>query len=180
MGWCGKARGLKFVTLRYFNVAGAAPDGSIGEDHSPETHLIPLVLKSALPGGRPLSVYGDDYPTPDGTCIRDYIHVCDLADAHIKALSHLLSGGESDVFNLGNGEGFSVLEIIEAARLVTGRELPARVATRRPGDPARLVACADKAKRVLGWEPRHTEVKEIIADAWRWHSAMPGGYGARG
>ncbi len=177
MKWCDLAYGIKYIALRYFNVAGADASGEIGEDHSPETHLIPIILQVPL-GRRPqLSVFGDDYDTPDGTCIRDYIHVSDLARAHVLALRRLLGGAESDVYNLGNGSGFSVFEMLEAARRVTGHPIPAVVASRRAGDPAGLVASWGKARAVLGWAPEYASVEQIIADAWRWHQAHPQGYG---
>lgn len=168
--WFGNAYGIRYCALRYFNVAGAYPDGSIGEDHRPETHLIPIVLEAALGKRQGITVYGTDYPTPDGTCIRDYVHVCDLVDGHLKALEYLQKGGESAAFNLGIGKGFSVREIIDAARKVTGRNFLVVEGTRRAGDPAILIASGEKAMRVLGWQPKHTGVETIIADAWRWHS----------
>jgi len=175
--WCDTAHGLKFCALRYFNVAGALSDGSIGEDHQPETHLIPLVLQVAQGKRDALSLFGTDYPTRDGTCVRDYIHVEDLIDAHILALDYLKQGGASTAFNLGNGQGFSNLEIIEAARRVTGAPIPVTAAERRPGDPGTLIASSQKAAAVLGWQPKHPDVEDIIASAWRWHSAHPNGYG---
>lgn len=176
MRWCETAYGLKYVALRYFNVAGARATGEIGEDHTPETHLVPLVLEVAN-GQRPvISIYGDDYATEDGTCIRDYIHVEDLIDAHLLALEYVKQGNTSDVFNLGSSRGFSVREIIEAARRVTGHEIPEQVVARRAGDPSTLIAGSDKAKTVLGWTPRRTEIDTIIQDAWRWHEQRPQGY----
>ncbi|WP_300803498.1 UDP-glucose 4-epimerase GalE [uncultured Desulfovibrio sp.] len=175
MRWAAAAHGLRYVSLRYFNVGGAAADGSIGEDHRPESHLIPLILQVPL-GRRPhITIFGDDYDTPDGTCIRDYVGVEDLIEAHTLALRHLEAGGQSDVFNLGSEQGFSVRQMIETARRVTGRPLPVVVGARRPGDPARLVASSRKAGDVLGWQPRQG-VDEIIASAWRWHSRHPAGY----
>ena len=174
--WCDQAHGLKFCALRYFNVAGARPDGSIGEDHRPETHLIPLILQVAQSKREKLSLFGTDYPTKDGTCIRDYIHVDDLIDAHILALDYLRSGNPSTAFNLGNGQGFSNREIIEAARRVTGHPIPVSEEDRRPGDPAVLIASSQKAMDVLGWNPRYTNVEDIIATAWNWHSTHPNGY----
>ena len=171
-----RAHGLRYTALRYFNASGADPSGEIGEAHDPETHLIPLVLQVPLGKRAHISIFGGDYPTEDGTCVRDYIHVTDLAAAHILALDYLLGGGESDVFNLGNGVGFSVKQIIDAAREVTGHPIPAEMAPRRPGDPARLVASSEKARRVLGWRPRHDDIREIIDTAWRWHQAHPSGY----
>ena len=174
--WCDQAHGLKYCALRYFNVAGARPDGSIGEDHRPETHLIPLILQVAQGKRDKLSLFGTDYPTKDGTCIRDYIHVDDLIDAHILALDYLRSGNPSTAFNLGNGQGFSNREIIEAARHVTGHPIPVLEEDRRPGDPAVLIASSQKAMDVLGWNPKYTNIKDIIATAWLWHSTHPNGY----
>lgn len=175
--WCDEAHGLKYCALRYFNVAGALADGSLGEDHRPESHLIPLVLEAAR-GKRPaLSLYGTDYPTPDGTCIRDYIHVEDLVEAHFLALDYLKAGNPSAAFNLGNGKGFSNREIIEAARRITGSAIPVTAEGRRPGDPAILVASSKKAMEVLGWKPKYTRLDDIIASAWRWHTGHPDGYG---
>jgi len=169
------AFGLRSVALRYFNAAGADPDGGIGEDHDPETHLIPNVLKSVLrQSEHPLKVFGDDYETPDGTCVRDYIHVADLGDAHLKALDYLQQGGKTDAFNLGNGKGFSVLDVINAAREVTGREINYSVVARRAGDPAVLVASAAKARTTLGWMPQYTDLGKIIETAWRWHQSQHG------
>ena len=174
--WASKAHGLSYVSLRYFNACGADATGQIGEAHNPESHLIPLVLQ--VPNGKreSVSIYGTDYDTPDGTCIRDYIHVTDLAEAHILAVEYLANGGESDIFNLGNGVGYSVREVIETARNVTGHPIPATEVPRRSGDPARLVASGEKAKRVLGWEPKIKRLDEIIASAWKWHKAHPEGY----
>ena len=176
MSWVSKAHGLKYVALRYFNACGAHPSGAIGEAHDPETHLIPLILQ--VPNGKreKISIFGDDYPTPDGTCIRDYIHVTDLAQAHILALDYLLAGGENNVFNLGNGVGFSVKEVIDVARSVTGHPIPAEVCPRRAGDPAQLVASSDKAKSVLGWKPQFANLNTIVATAWDWHKSHPNGY----
>jgi UDP-glucose 4-epimerase len=169
-----RAYGLRFVALRYFNAAGATP--RCGEDHTPETHLIPLVLSAAQGKRSHISVFGRDYPTPDGTCVRDYIHVSDLASAHLAALDYLGRGGESAAFNLGNGQGYSVLEVIEAARRVTGKEIEVRFEARRPGDPSHLVADAGRAAEVLGWQPRYASLEEIIATAWQWHESHPEGY----
>ncbi len=169
------AYGLRSVSLRYFNAAGAEPGAGIGEDHDPETHLIPNVLKSVLqPSAHPLKIFGNDYDTPDGTCIRDYIHVTDLCDAHMKALDYLLQGGKTDIFNLGNGKGFSVLDAIDAAQRVTGREIDYSVVARRPGDPVVLVASAGKANKTLGWTPTYTDLNKIIETAWRWHRTQHG------
>lgn len=175
--WCDKAYGIKYAALRYFNAAGANPEVSIGEDHFPETHLIPNVLSAAL-GKKSLELYGDDYPTPDGTCVRDYIHVRDLAEAHLLALEYLDRGGESGPFNLGSGDGYSVKEIVETARRVTGKPIPAAMKPRRPGDPPTLIASNKKAREVLGWTPKRG-LEEIIADAWTWHQGHPEGYGDR-
>lgn len=164
-----KAYGLKSVTFRYFNAAGADPNGLLGEDHNPETHLIPLTLLTALGKQASVSILGTDYPTPDGTCIRDYIHVTDLATAHVLGLGYLLRGGDTEVFNLGNGNGFSVKQVIETARQVTGREIPAIEQPRRPGDPPALVGSGEKAIRVLGWKPQYSDLKEILTHAWNWH-----------
>lgn len=168
------AYGLKFVSLRYFNACGAS--GACGEDHDPETHLIPLVLQTALGKRENISIFGDDYPTPDGTAVRDYIHVSDLSDAHLLALNHLRNGGDSEFINLGNGKGFSVKEVIEAARKVTDCEIKAEIAPRRAGDPSRLVANAEKAREILGWQPKFPEIETIIESAWAWHKAHPEGY----
>jgi len=160
---------LKSVSFRYFNAAGAEPNGLLGEDHSPETHLIPLVLLTALGKRESVSIFGTDYPTKDGTCIRDYIHVMDLAQAHVLGLEYLLQGGESQAFNLGNGNGFSVREVIETAKLVAGREIKTIECDRRPGDPPVLVGSSDKARNVLGWQPQYSDLKQIIAHALAWH-----------
>ena len=164
-----RAYGLRSVCLRYFNAAGAHPSGQIGEAHEPETHLIPNVLRSLIERGRVLKVFGDDYPTPDGTCIRDYVHVCDLARAHAAALAFIESQEGAHAFNLGNGCGFSVLEIIDAVRRVTRESVAYEVMPRREGDPAVLVASSDLATRILDWRPHFTDIDEIIATAWRWH-----------
>ncbi|MDP4083239.1 MAG: UDP-glucose 4-epimerase GalE [Bacillota bacterium] len=176
MKWCDKAYGIKYVALRYFNVAGARATGEIGEDHHPETHLIPVVLQVALGQREHISIFGEDYDTQDGTCIRDYIHVEDLIDAHILALHYLQNDGESNVFNLGSSRGFSVKEIVEAVREVTGHPIPAKVEGRRAGDPGSLVASSEKAKHVLGWNPKRTSIQEIIEHAWKWHLSNPKGY----
>ncbi|MEA4972094.1 MAG: UDP-glucose 4-epimerase GalE [Candidatus Metalachnospira sp.] len=174
--WTGNAHGLRFVSLRYFNACGADESGAIGEDHNPESHLIPIILQ--VPNGKRefVSIFGTDYPTPDGTCIRDYIHVTDLAQAHILAVKYLIAGGESDIFNLGNGVGFSVREVIETARKVTGHPIPEKETPRRAGDPAQLIASSDKAKKILGWKPEHDSIEEIIASAWNWHKNYPEGF----
>ena len=173
--WCDKAYGIHYVALRYFNAAGSNQDVGIGEDHSPESHLIPLVMKTALGQRSHIGIFGDDYPTPDGTCVRDYIHVRDLAEAHLLALEHLDTGGASGPFNKGNGTAFSVIEIIETARRITGKEIPAVVEPRRAGDPSVLIASNKKAAEVLGWTPKRG-LEEIISDAWAWHSSHPNGY----
>jgi len=168
--------GSTYVALRYFNAAGADESGEIGEDHSPETHLIPLVLETAL-GKRPhITVFGTDYDTIDGTCIRDYIHVTDLASAHVLAMNYLVGGGESRVFNLGSGNGFSVKDIIDTAKNVTGINIPVEYGERRKGDPSTLIASSDCIKDILGWNPKHSELSQIISDAWRWHRLHPSGY----
>ena len=176
MKWVSRANGVRYVSLRYFNAAGALPDGSIGEDHATETHLIPLILQ--VPTGRRdhITVFGDDYPTPDGTCLRDYIHVVDLADAHVLALEYLRKGGASDIFNLGNGQGFSVKEMIAAAEKATGRSIKVEIGARRAGDPAQLIASSEKARSVLGWKPQFTDVEQVIGTAWKWHESHPHGY----
>lgn len=179
MHWADKAYGIKFVALRYFNVAGAAPDGTIGEDHGPETHLVPIILQVAQGKRDELSIFGDDYNTPDGTNVRDYVHVMDLADAHILAIKYLEAGNESNAFNLGSSTGFSNKQMLEAAREVTGEPIPAKIAPRRPGDPDSLVAASDKARNVLGWDPKYDDVHDIIATAWKWHSTHPKGYDDR-
>ena len=163
------AYGLKYASLRYFNAAGADPDGDVGELHDPETHLIPLILDVAAGKREDIKIFGTDYDTPDGTCIRDYIHVTDLAEAHILALEYLQNGGKSDFFNLGNGNGFSVKEVIETARKVTGKNIKAAEADRRPGDPPILVGSSDKAKEKLNWNPKYDKLSKIIETAWNWH-----------
>ncbi|WP_125704989.1 UDP-glucose 4-epimerase GalE [Lacticaseibacillus daqingensis] len=177
MHWADVAYGIHFVALRYFNVAGAMPDGSIGEDHHPETHLIPIILQVAAGTRDGLQIFGDDYPTKDGTNVRDYVHVVDLADAHILALAYLQAGHPSDAFNLGSATGFSNLEILEAARKVTGKPIPATIGPRRAGDPSTLIAASDKARTVLNWQPHYDNVEAIIATAWQWHEARPEGFG---
>ncbi len=174
--WTDKAHGLKYVSLRYFNACGAHKSGEIGEAHNPETHLIPLVLQVPNKKREAINIYGDDYDTKDGTCVRDYIHVTDLAQAHILAVDYLVKGGESDIFNLGNGVGFTVKEIVEAAEEVTDSNIPAVITPRRAGDPAKLIASSEKAKKILGWKPEFEDVKEIIATAWKWHLSHPEGY----
>ena len=176
MKWADKAHGVKYISLRYFNVAGAHVSGEIGEDHNPETHLIPLILQVPLGKREFISIFGDDYETHDGTCIRDYIHVTDLADAHILAVHKLREGSESNIYNLGSGNGFTVKEMIETARKVTGHEIPAKVCERRAGDPAKLVASSEKARRELGWVPKHENVEDMISSAWNWHQKHPNGF----
>ena len=176
MAWTSQAHGLRYVALRYFNASGAHPSGEIGEAHDPETHLIPVILQVPNAQREKLFIFGDDYPTKDGTCIRDYIHVTDLAQAHILALDYLLKGGENDVFNLGNGVGFTNLEVVEMARKVTGHPIPTVIAPRRTGDPARLIASSEKAKTILGWIPRYADLETIVASAWNWHKKHPYGY----
>ncbi|PSO57356.1 MAG: UDP-glucose 4-epimerase GalE [Cyanobacteria bacterium QS_7_48_42] len=163
------AYGLKSVSFRYFNAAGADPTGLIGEDHHPETHLIPLILLAALGKRDSISIFGTDYPTRDGTCIRDYIHVTDLAQAHVLGLEYLLQGGETEIFNLGNGNGFSVREMIATAQAVTGREIPVALGDRRPGDPPSLVGSSEKARKSLGWHPQYSDLSQIVSHAWQWH-----------
>lgn len=176
MRWADETYGIKFVALRYFNVAGAKPDGSIGEDHHPETHLLPIVLQVAMGEREKLQIFGDDYNTPDGTNVRDYVHPFDLADAHILAVDYLRNGNESSAFNLGSSTGFSNLEIVKAAREVTGKEIPAEIAARRGGDPDTLIAASEKARKVLGWKPEFDDIHKIIETAWKWHTTHPQGY----
>jgi UDP-glucose 4-epimerase len=172
LAWLDRTIGLRYAALRYFNAAGCTPER--GEDHAPETHLIPLVLSVALGQREKVTIFGDDYPTPDGTCVRDYIHIVDLAQAHILALESLDRG--SAVYNLGNGEGFSVKQVIETARNITGHAIPAVVGPRRDGDPATLVASSEKIRRELGWKPRYSSLREIVESAWQWHRSHPKGY----
>lgn len=179
MKWTSAAHGLRYVALRYFNACGAHVSGGIGEDHFPETHLIPIVIQAASGRREYISVFGNDYDTPDGTCIRDYVHVTDLARAHVLALEYLSGGGASDVFNLGSGRGFSVAEIIEHTKRVTGRDFAVKYEDRRPGDPAVLIASGDKAERVLGWRPESSEIGRVLETAWEWHRNHPDGFGRR-
>lgn len=167
---------MRYVALRYFNAAGASPTRVIGEDHNPESHLIPLVLKTAQGVRKQVAIYGTDYPTEDGTCVRDYIHVCDLAKAHVLALQHLLKGGASRVYNLGSENGFSVRQIIDSAKRVTGVDFTVVEEARRAGDPAVLIASSEKIREELGWVPEHSNVEEVISTAWNWHKAHPYGY----
>lgn len=176
LDWSDQAYDIKYTTLRYFNAAGAHPSGEIGEDHHPETHLIPLILQVPLGKRENISIFGTDYPTKDGTCIRDYIHVSDLATAHILALERLMAGGKSEVFNLGNGVGFSVREVIEMAKKVTGKDIKVVEADRRAGDPAVLIASSKKASDVLNWKQKYTDLEQIITTAWKWHKNHPDGY----
>ncbi|GGE25470.1 UDP-glucose 4-epimerase GalE [Streptococcus himalayensis] len=180
MRWADEAYGMTFVALRYFNVAGAKPDGSIGEDHGPETHLLPIVLQVAQGKRDKIMIFGDDYQTPDGTNVRDYVHPFDLADAHLLAVEYLRAGNPSEAFNLGSSTGFSNLEIVEAARKVTGHPIPLEIADRRPGDPDTLIASSEKARQVLGWTPKFDDIERIIETAWKWHASHPNGYDDRG
>lgn len=175
--WTAKAHNLRYVSLRYFNACGAHKSGTIGEDHNPETHLIPLILQVPNKKREAIHIFGDDYNTKDGTCVRDYIHVTDLAQAHILAVDYLSKGNESNIFNLGNGVGFTVKEVIETARNVTGDSINAIISPRREGDPAQLIASSEKARTLLGWKPEHDSLEEIIADAWNWHKNHPNGFG---
>lgn len=174
--WCDRAYGIKYTVLRYFNAAGAHISGKIGEDHRPESHLIPIILQVALGQREKIMIFGDDYNTEDGTCFRDYIHVSDLASAHLLALNRLRKGGESKIYNLGNGKGFSVKEVVEVTRKVTGKEIKAEIVERRAGDPAVLIASSDKAKKELGWQPKYNSLETIIETAWNWHKNHPNGY----
>ena len=178
LGWYHRAHGIRYVALRYFNAAGAHPSGEIGEDHAHETHLIPRLLLSVLQGGPAVPVFGEDYPTTDGTCVRDYVHVDDLADAHARAIRAMQSGAiDAGAYNLGNGEGFSVREVIETVARITGARPPVERAPRRAGDPSILVASSDRARRRMGWKPETPSLEGIVASAWEWHRRHPGGYG---
>ncbi len=172
------AYGLNSVSLRYFNAAGADPDGEIGEDHNPETHLIPLILQTALGKRESITIFGDDYSTEDGTCVRDYIHVTDLAQAHLLALERLMNNLPGDKYNLGNGDGHSVKQVIDTAREITGEKIPSNISERRAGDPAVLIGSSEKAIKELGWKPRFADLKSILNTAWRWHKNNPDGYRA--
>jgi UDP-glucose 4-epimerase len=174
--WSEQAYGIEYVVLRYFNVAGAHTEGLVGEDHQPETHLIPIILQVALGKRDQIMIYGDDYETEDGTCIRDYIHVMDLVEAHILAVDRLRAGKGSATYNLGNGTGFSVKQVVEAVRKVTGHAIPAQVAKRRAGDPAKLIASSEKALQELGWTPQYADLHTIIQSAWDWFQKHPDGY----
>ncbi|RNB87261.1 UDP-glucose 4-epimerase GalE [Brevibacillus fluminis] len=174
--WCERAYGVRSISLRYFNAAGAHPDGMIGEDHRPESHLIPLILQVALDQRSLIQIFGDDFPTQDGTCMRDYVHVMDLAKAHWLALQHLRKHNRSEVYNLGSDIGFSVREVVEKARLITGHPIPASVSPRREGDPAIIIASSGKARNELLWKPAYTRLETIIESAWNWHKSHPNGY----
>lgn len=174
--WTANAHNLRFVSLRYFNACGAHPNGRIGEAHNPETHLIPLILQVPNNQREYISIFGTDYDTKDGTCVRDYIHVNDLAQAHILAMKYLREGNESNIFNLGNGVGFTVKEVVETARAVTGHPIPAKEEPRRAGDPSTLIASSEKAKQILGWQPHYADLNTIISTAWNWHQSHPNGY----
>ena len=174
--WCDNAFGIKYIALRYFNAAGAHISGEIGEDHSPETHLIPIILQAALGVREKISIFGDDYPTEDGTCVRDYVHVTDLADAHIKAIEKLFRDNESAVYNLGNGTGFSVKQVVDEVKKVTGRNFRVDIDKRRAGDPSILIASSEKAMNELNWKPRFNTLTQIIDTAWKWHSTHLKGY----
>jgi UDP-glucose 4-epimerase len=174
--WTSVAHELKYVSLRYFNACGAHKSGTIGEAHDPESHLIPLILQVANGQRSSISIFGEDYDTKDGTCVRDYIHVTDLAQAHILAVEYLMLGKESNIFNLGNGVGFTVKEVIDAARKVTGHPIKSETVPRRAGDPAKLIASSEKARTILGWKPQHADLEEIISSAWNWHKNHPLGY----
>ena len=176
--WTSIAHNLRYVSLRYFNACGAHPNGKIGEAHNPETHLIPLILQVPNHQREYISIFGTDYDTKDGTCVRDYIHVNDLAQAHILAMNYLRNGGKSDIFNLGNGVGFTVKEVVETAREVTGHPIPAKEEARRAGDPSTLIASSGRAKGILGWTPQYADLRVIIETAWKWHQAHPHGYKA--
>jgi UDP-glucose 4-epimerase len=177
LAWYQRAYGIRYASLRYFNAAGAHPAGDIGEDHARETHLIPRLIRAASGSGEPMPVYGDDWPTKDGTCVRDYVHVVDLAEAHVLALDGLRGGAlTAETFNLGNGTGFSVREVLDVVERVAGRRPATRPAARRPGDPAVLVASAERARARLGWRPAHAELEAIVRTAWTWHAGHPRGY----
>ncbi len=176
MKWVSLIHGVRYVSLRYFNVAGAAEDGHIGEAHDPESHLVPIILQVPLKKREAITIYGEDYPTKDGTCVRDYVHVVDLADAHMKALNYLRQGNKSDIFNLGSGNGFSVKEMIDAAEKATGEKIKVIKGKRRAGDPAQLVASSEKAEKILGWKPKYTDMESIIRTAWIWHKNHPNGF----
>ena len=178
LGWAERIHGLRYAALRYFNAAGADPLGRAGEDHAPETHLVPLAIDAALGRRPPLTVFGDDYPTPDGTCIRDYVHVTDLADAHLRVLDRLNTHG-SCRYNIGNGEGHSVKQVLGAIERVSGRAVPHSIGPRRPGDPAVLVAASQRLRQDTGWAPRFADIDDIVRTAWAWREKHPQGYGDR-
>lgn len=181
LDWYHRAYGIGYVALRYFNAAGAHPDGTIGEDHRPESHIVPRLLQGVLEGERPVPIFGNDWPTPDGTCVRDYVHVVDLAQAHVLAIDALRSGDvQAEAFNLGSGEGFSVLQVIDTVGKVTGQRPPTRDAPRRPGDPATLVASSDRIRARLGWKPEFQTLTQIVSTAWEWHRTHPDGFGRSG
>lgn len=180
LAWHHRAHGIRFAALRYFNAAGAHPDGDIGEDHAEESHLVPRLIRTVLDGGPPVPIFGEDYPTSDGTCVRDYVHVVDLAEAHVLALQAMERGTiDAEAFNLGNGEGFSVKEVVDAVGKVTGTRPPVTKAPRRAGDPAILVASSQRATRRLGWTPRFPALDQIVGTAWEWHRRHPTGYASR-
>ncbi|RYG28757.1 UDP-glucose 4-epimerase, partial [bacterium] len=174
-----RAHGIRSAVLRYFNASGADPEGRIGEDHEPETHLVPNAIRAALGLGAGLKLFGTDYDTPDGTCVRDYIHVLDLADAHLLAVEYLRQGGTTNSFNLGNGQGYSVKQVIDAVGAVSGHAVPFETGPRRPGDAAKLVGDSTRARQTLGWDPKYPALNDIVRHAWQWHSAHPKGYGER-
>ena len=179
LAWYHQAYGIRYVALRYFNAAGAHPDGSIGEDHRPESHIVPRLLRGVLEGQEPIPIFGNDWPTPDGSCVRDYVHVVDLAQAHVLAIDAMRSGdAQAEAFNLGNGEGFSVLQVIDTVGQVTGKRPPTREAPRRAGDPATLVASSDRIRSRLGWKPEFPQLEQIVSTAWDWHRTHPDGYGS--
>jgi UDP-glucose 4-epimerase len=178
--WLSRQSDFRYVAFRYFNACGAHKSGEIGEDHKPESHLIPIILQVALGQRESIKMFGSDYPTPDGTCVRDYIHVSDLADAHVRGIDYLMNGGDSTAMNLGTGHGYSVREIVEVARKITGHPIPAIEAPRRAGDPPTLVAKADRAHEKLSWKPCQSDLESIIGSAWAWHKAHPKGYDDRG
>jgi UDP-glucose 4-epimerase len=179
LGAYGVAHGLRAVALRYFNAAGAEPEGRVGEDHSPEEHLVPLAIQAAMGVRPPLKVFGSDYETADGTCVRDYVHVLDISSAHLSAAKHLRAGGESRQYNLGNGEGFSVRQVIETVEKVSGKPVPHADAPRRPGDPAKLIASSDRIRKDWAWSPKFPTLESIVETAWKWHSLHPNGFDDR-
>lgn len=176
LDWLGQAHGVTSVCLRYFNASGAALDGSRGEAHQPESHLIPLVIQAALGQRQSITIFGQDYNTPDGTCVRDYIHITDLAQAHLKALDYLVAGGASDQFNVGTGNGYSNQQVVDMVKQVSGRDFKVDYGQRRPGDPDQLIAASDKLRQKLNWQPQHSQLEDIIKSAWQWHQNHPQGY----